>query len=97
KRRAFLVSALDRLADRRGHVGPMPLKLVEERARLEHEDAAVPAIMAIGQEALGGRGVGLLDEAFHLEAAVERGAAADVAVTRLGRGRRNAERDQPVV
>ncbi len=75
----------------------MPRELLKESARAIDEDPAVPAVVALGQEPLGTRPVGLLDEALDLVTAFERGAAADVAEPGLGRGRLDPERDQPVV
>src|SRR3546814_9278319 len=75
----------------------MPRQFIEVSARAEHKDATVPAIVAVPQELLGRRGVGLLDEPLHLETTVELRAAADVAVSGFGSRRRDPERDQPVV
>src|SRR5690606_33815968 len=93
--RAVLAPALDRLAYRLGERGPVPGELVEEGSGLVHEDAAVPAVVAVGEERLGGGEVVLLDEPLDLEAALERGSATDVAEAGLRPRRGDAERDQP--
>ena len=84
---------LDRVADRRrvgGELGQDPI-------RPEQEDPAVPEIAALGEHRLGDRQLGLLDEARDPQDAGrvrQRLGRTDVAVARLGPGRRDAEGQQ---
>ncbi len=73
-------------------------ELVDEGARVQHEDAAVPEEVAVGEIALGGRGVGLLVEGIDAECgtgkAFERAALANVAVAGVGAVGLDAEQDE---
>src|SRR5579875_3257105 len=74
-----------------------PSQFVEEAARAEEENPAVPEEHATLNKALSALALGLLNELLDREdvrAAVERIAAMDITVTRLGAGRLDAERHQ---
>ncbi len=86
-------ACLDRVTDR----GRMGSELGQDPIRPEQEDPAVPEIAALGEHRLGDRQLGLLDEARDPQDARrvgERLGRTDVAVARLGPGRRDAEGQQ---
>src|SRR5207253_1792458 len=60
ERRAVLVAGRDRGAYRGGDAGAIARQLGQKGPGLEHEDAAVPAVTALREEALGTLPVGLL-------------------------------------
>ncbi len=77
------------------HVGPQPLQFGQVQRSREQKDAAVPEILARGDIALGGVGVGLFDKAGDRKGpgdGVERPAARDIAVAGFGPLRGDAER-----
>src|SRR5215469_16871268 len=69
-------------------------ELGQVAARAEHEHAAVPVVFPRLHELRGALRIGLLDEARDAVQRPARLAPLDVAVTALGRGRHDPERDQ---
>src|SRR5690606_36720677 len=79
------------------HFRAVPCQLFQEGAGEKHEDAAVPTVVALGQETLGCGEIGLLNESLDLETALKRRAAPDVAEACFRCGRLDAERYEPVL
>ena len=93
---ASVVAVRERGLARRRDVGAEAPQRVEPDARAQHEHAAVPVVAAVGEVALGGGEVGLLDEGGDRAATSPASAAAlgaDVAVAGVGPLRPDAEDD----
>lgn len=78
----------------------MAMQLLHVRGRLQHEHAAVPVVVAVVEEALGRRCVGLFDKRVNLIdllAVCDGRATADVAEAGVRFRRRDAERDKVLI
>ena len=78
----------------RKDLGAVGLNLLGQHVGARHEDAAVPIVVAFGEEGLRTLAIGLLAELRHREnTAPQCVATLDVAVSSLRRARRDAEGD----
>ena len=93
------LSAIHRTRHGIGDIGAMARQFGQKCPGAKGKDATVPRIAALGEKGLGAGKVGLFDKAFNLPAtgAGNRGALLQIAEAGFGRGRGDAERDQPIV
>src|SRR4029453_7360735 len=76
-------------------VGPEATKLLEKTVGGEHEDAAVPEVVAICEKLLGAFSIGFLGESRDSRRTpLQRDASLDVSISRLGCLRDDSERKQ---